>query len=54
VLPNGEGVSGVVVQAATSDSFGSRESAAVAFPGGIAELVAQVSALGELVVLIEP
>jgi hypothetical protein len=54
VLPNGEGVSGVVVQAATSDSFGSLESAAVAFPGGVAELVAQVSALGELVVLIEP
>ena len=54
VLPNGEGVSGVVVQPATSDSFGSLESAAVAFPSGVAELVARVSSLGELVVLIEP
>jgi len=54
VLPNGDGVSGVVVQPATSDNFGSLETATVAFPGGVAELVAQMAALGELVVLIEP
>jgi len=54
VFPDGNGVSGVVVQAAKSDNFGSLGTATVAFPSGAAELVAQIAALGELVVLIEP
>jgi len=54
VLPNGDGVSGVVIDPPKSDSFGSLGPATVAFPGGVAELVAQMAALGELVVLVEP
>lgn len=54
VLPNGDSVSGIVMQAATSDNFGALGTATVAFPSGAAELVAQMAALGELVILIEP
>lgn len=54
VLPDGSGVSGVVVQQATDDTFGSLGSAAVAFPGGVAEIVAGLAALNDLIVLIEP
>lgn len=54
VLPNGTGISGIVVRSAVSDTFGSTGAATVAFPGEVVDLVARASSLGDLVVLVKP
>lgn len=54
VLPDGTGVGGIVTQAAVSDAFGSVESGVVGFPETVAGIVAQLAAIGDLVVLVEP
>lgn len=54
VLPDGQGVTGVVTQPAVRDSFGSVERGAVGFPAAVADAIARLGALGDLVILVEP
>ena len=53
VTLDGRGITGVVVQPAVRDSFGSVEPGVVGFPPEFADVVARLSANGDLVVLVE-
>lgn len=54
VMPDGQGVAGIVTQSAVSDSFGTVGPGVVGFPAVAVDAVARLAVLGDLVVLVEP
>lgn len=54
VLPDGSAATGVVTQPASSDGFGVPSPGTVGFPAAVADTVAQLVSVGDVVILVEP
>ena len=54
ILPDGRAVTGIVTQPSSNDGFGVPSPGAVGFPQSLADTVAQLASIGDLVVLVEP
>ena len=54
VLPDGSAATGVVTQPASNDGFGVPSPGTVGFPAAVADTVAQLVSVGDVVILVEP
>ena len=54
IFPDGSAATGIVTQPATDDGYGISSPGTVGFPQSMADTVAQLAAVGDLVVLVEP